>query len=92
MCHLIVRQQTWQKIINSVVAAGLEMWIANAISKPGLSQASSAGPLCWRWPSAGFVLASSPVDHGIGFVDPHLQVIEIQLWLHRTRHALSPRY
>ena len=23
LCHLIVRQQTWQKIINSVVAAGL---------------------------------------------------------------------
>jgi hypothetical protein len=26
LCHLMVRQQTWQKIINSVVAAGLEMW------------------------------------------------------------------
>jgi hypothetical protein len=23
LCHLIVRQQTWQKIIHSVVAAGL---------------------------------------------------------------------
>jgi hypothetical protein len=23
LCHLVVRQQTWQKIINSVVAAGL---------------------------------------------------------------------
>src|SRR5664280_2616397 len=23
LCHLMVRQQTWQKIINSVVAAGL---------------------------------------------------------------------
>jgi hypothetical protein len=23
LCHLIVRQQTWQKIIDSVVAAGL---------------------------------------------------------------------
>jgi hypothetical protein len=30
-------------------------------------------------PSTGFVLASSLVDHGIGFVDPHLQVIELQL-------------
>src|SRR6266481_658192 len=26
LCHLIVRQQTWQKIINSAVAAGLSMW------------------------------------------------------------------
>ena len=68
LCHLIVRQQTWQKIINSVVTAGLlDVGIANAISKPGLGQASSAGQLCGsgtdhdRWP-IGFILG----EHGPG--------------------------
>jgi hypothetical protein len=26
LCHLMVRQQTWRKIIQLVVAAGLQMW------------------------------------------------------------------
>src|ERR1017187_8228693 len=38
LCHLIVRQQTWQKIINSVVAAGLLMWESRSRS-PSLASA-----------------------------------------------------
>jgi|ERR1017187_4201471 hypothetical protein len=52
LCHLIVRQQTWQK---------------------------SSTP-------AGFVLSSRLLDHSISFVDPHLQVNELQLQL-RQQHA-----
>jgi hypothetical protein len=38
LCHLIVRQQTWQKIINSVSSRwSVDVGIANAISKPSLS-------------------------------------------------------
>jgi len=37
-------------------------------------------------PWAGFVVTSSLVDHRIGFVDPHLQVIELQPQL-RQQHA-----
>src|SRR5262249_16047181 len=43
LCHLMVRQQTWQKSSNPLVAAGLQMWDSRLrFPKPGLSQASSA--------------------------------------------------
>ena len=41
-------------------------------------------------PLAGFVLASSLVDHRIDFVDPHLQVFEFSLQL-RQQHAQCAR-
>jgi hypothetical protein len=64
------RQQTWQKFINSVVVAGLEMWKPRVISKPGISQASSAGRSgclqtgqCRR-PVLFFLCEHSPRDSG----------------------------
>ena len=43
LCHLIVRQQTWQEIKSFVGSSwAVDVGIANAISKPGMSQASYA--------------------------------------------------
>jgi hypothetical protein len=44
LCHLMVRQQTWQEIIKLRSSSwAADVGIANAISKPGFCQASSAG-------------------------------------------------
>jgi hypothetical protein len=67
LCHLIVRQQTWQNHQLRSSRWSVDVGIANAISKPGLSQASSAGQSrCRRigqhWRPIGFILG----EHGPG--------------------------
>jgi hypothetical protein len=56
----MVRQQTWQEIIIPSRSWAGDVGIAFAISKPGFSQASSAGQ--YRWP-----IDFTPGEHGPGY-------------------------
>jgi hypothetical protein len=67
-CHLILRQQTWQEKLNSIVVDGLRMWESRERFPSLALQASSAGQLSCsghfdQWRPVNFVLREHRPRH-----------------------------